>query len=126
MDNALLITEKEISLINIFEIVSLDLTFVRESDKVINYSCGKFFLSIIDNGQELNKNDYEKQELSLINRRIKYPKSFVLDSNNFELISRLVKSLSSKIQLLIDNDYGRILVSEELLKMTSFEELFSP
>ena len=124
MDNALLITDKSITLGIITDLMGSDLVFNYENDKVLTHSSDTSFLSVIDDGDELNRDYYDERELSFIHSKIKSPRTFVLDSNSFELFSILIGSLSNQIEVLIDNDYGKILSSDEVLSMTSFKELF--
>ena len=121
MDNVLIITDRNVRLIDLQEWYQDILSFEYESDHVIHYSMPKKFLSIID---DINMNEFDEAEMYEIKKLIENPRAFLVDTNDLSLLKEFVNEFPEHKSLIIDNDHGRFLSRNELMKCTSFSELF--
>ena len=122
MDNVLIITDRNVRLIDLQEWYQDILSFEYESDHVIHYSTPKKFLSIID---DINMNEFDEAEMYEIKKLIENPRAFLVDTNDLSLLKKFVNEFPEHKSLIIDNDHGRFLSRNELMKCTSSSELFS-
>ena len=121
MENAILITESNVSLDNIAETAHYD--FQKEGENVLHYNTKDYFLSLICS--DAGADEYEEEELAEVKLKISNPTFFAIDTNSFDLLKEFIGNLPDNFNFLIDNDFGEIFTKQEFLEFNSFDAFFS-
>ena len=122
MENAILITSLNISLVQIRNYCELTLPLNSEGDSLSFGDKEDSYLRI----QSCYScyDEYDDDTLIKIKKEIEAPIFFIVETNQFELLRKLILSFPPEMIFLVDNNFGKILSRAQLLEFTRLEDFY--
>ena len=122
MENASLITSLNISLVQIRNYCELTLPLNSEGDSLSFGDKEDSYLRI----QSCYScyDEYDDDTLIKIKKEIEAPIFFIVETNQFELLRKLILSFPPEMIFLVDNNFGKILSRAQLLEFTRLEDFY--
>lgn len=116
MEGAILILDISISIEKIREILSLlvDLE-IYENGLYSNDIDNQKFLRI-SAGDNISTLFYSKNQFQIIYKKIKNPYSYLIEFEDFNFFKKCILILWDKIEVIIDNDFGYLIIDIESFK----------
>ena len=123
MDNSIIIIDSKISLSEFKRWSDNTVQMEWEGNYVLHHGDKNDFITLIKDKNLIN--EYDGKELTEVKAHILYPTFYTIDTNCFQLLKKLVGIIPTHESVLIDNNHGKIMSREELLKCESFSDFFT-
>lgn len=122
MDNAIIITDSKVGLPEFKRWSGAVLQMEWEGNSVLHHSDRNDFITLVRDKSLIN--EYGDNELTEVKQHILYPAFYSVDTNCFKLLKKMVDIIPTRERVLIDNNHGKIMGREQLLKCKSFQDFF--